>query len=504
MPDVNSGNVKTAPERSPLRDVTARTHRLETVRPMPFLVNPGFHNDSFLTTYGEVMLSDGGEDRATSGFVSYALEHYSPAHGPHFLFWNGGPLSPATLWHNMESGPFVISRRPDGHIDEPPRLVVNSASPIRIGPMALFDPSGTGTGGPLPGQAHDHYYGVHRDVAAAKAKTKWYKETFAPNDEPLIFVGSSYAADRIIGACLELAKEGINIAGLIFVSGSYDQEALRYEKDGNPNPFANALPAMALSAQHHQKLPTREQRMRFDALYHEARGFAQGRYKDVLSGLGGLTTGRKNIIDDLVAYTGMPPEFIEEQNFRIDPLTFRRKLLESDGKVLSAIDGRLAFPNTDTTIEPAVDNWTPLYRAAMETLPAVYPYINSDYRGNVSALSEWDFSGLWSDKSAYEALGELLDMRPDLYMIHVAGLYDLICNTTATESFWRKMHHLTGVDVQYHQIATRSVINYRSTPGVDVAILPAGHQTGASDAARPYLATAFSAMARYVYGDQGW
>src|SRR5687767_14036433 len=68
--------------------------------------------DQFTSLYGDMMLSEAGDDVATMSFAHYQNDS-EPRGRAEFLVWNGGPISPGTLWSNGDLGPMVVRRSED-------------------------------------------------------------------------------------------------------------------------------------------------------------------------------------------------------------------------------------------------------------------------------------------------------------------------------------------------------------------------------------------------------
>ncbi len=479
-------------ERPRLTDVRARSHYINK---LPERVMPG-RWFRFKTLEGEVMLSDGGKDRATMGFVTHKVENaLTEPDRPTYFFWNGGPLTPATMWSDLTLGPVIIRHKNYQGLDSV-SFEANENSPVLWGDIVSVDPVGTGVGRALPGQDPMHYYGVQRDVDAARAFVEWYITEFKREKSPIILVGASYAAFRVTGVAHELHKRGITVSALAFISGHYDYALQDYETD-NPKPFTTILPVMALAAQAHKRLNTREQHMPPDILYDEVEQFANGSYLTALSDVSRLTLDqRKSIVENLAAYTGLSQSFIDELNLRINPTIFRKQLLEEKGLEISAADSRLAFPRRhDTRIDPALDLWEKAYREAMVNQSDIFPYARRDYQGIVNAYPNWDFSGIWSKKRVHEAMVALLTDCPELQILHTAGIYDFINPPARAEKFWKSISDQTGIDVRSTQ-AVGTVLGYRETHGVDIVRFLAGHQIGKDHPTNFMLGIALRSLSR--------
>lgn len=439
------------------------------------------------------------------GFVAHVNQSRENESIATFFGSSGGPGSASRLQMDVQNlGPNGILHDPYGHVE--PRIVENEASPIAEANIVCVDPIGTGHSRMAPGQNETRFYDVQSDAELHAEFIKTYRETFHQTDSPLIIVGSSYAAFRATGGALELEKQGVHVDGLVFISGHYDYSLQDYDQE-DPRPYAYRLPAMALSAHHFFK--DRHKSTAAMALYEEVVMYAKSEYIDILENLEAMSAEeRRTAAEKLSRYIGLSAEEIDAAGFRIDPFDFQDALLEDRGMVLSALDGRLAFPDSEFEIDPAIDRWEKVYKEAVKDHPR-FPYIKDDYKFIAPVAEHWRFTGAWQDGRVDTAMEELLTRNPDLHILHCAGIYDFTNPPLCAEDFWDRMSEKTGVTVRriaalaisdYQvtpgNIPTSAYAGYRTEPGVDIALFRAGHATGADPFARRELGTALRSMAR--------
>lgn len=476
--------------RQALVNVRAETFYLREFLPST-LPPPGIE---YKTTSGEVFLSDSGKKRATMGFVAHRAtqrERQFQPDRPTYFFWNGGPITPATTWSDQSFGPWVMSHPPDSQTANP-GLERNAASPLLWGDVVSVDPVGTGPGAVLPGQDQDHYYGVQRDVEAARSFVEWYIDQFECKENPIILVGSSYGAFRVTGVARELHKSGIKVSALAFLSGHYDYSLKDYEQSEDSRPFTSSLPVMALVSQFHGRL---NRRTPPHILYDEVDRFAKSDYLKALTTEHLSQEQRNGIVERLATYTGLPADLIERSDLRISPQTFGEELLRDRGLELSMLDGRVTCPRgAPVTIDRALDE-REAKRIAARNLGNFHP--QSVYQGTKSVLGEWDFTGIWKERRVHEAMIDLLRENPNLRILHAAGMYDLNTPPACSEIFWEGIQDETGIDIRRDH-SSQSLLSYRETPGVHIATFPTGHQMGVDEYSRLQLGTALRSLTRML------
>lgn len=481
------------------------------------------HNlESIRCLGGTAILSQYQEDKASMSFLAYQkinwpYSSYSDSVAPTAIVVNGGPSTPATA-HNSQifGGPWKVDHGLRGYLGENARLVFNPDALVNHCNVCSLDLVGTGKKSELITRNGKWHLGTEMDSKTVVAFIEFgLNEGIIHLNSPLILVGSSYGAFRMTGAALELARRGINVAGLVIMSGFYDYWLKQYNQDIDPMPFVTSLPAIAAVNNYHRRLTpgyyeakTRilPEAQLFDDKWKftMADDFAQGEYKEALEA--DRLTGRQfdNILRKLVGFTGLDPEVIESKNLRINPFDYTEEIFVGK-KVISCLDGRLIFDRTDDVkLDPMLDDWEQKYIDALINNPdkSGWPETFAEgYRGIVDLDNgNWEYSGIMEDKTVHKAMCELIDLNPDIKILDFNGYYDLNCPAPRSRMFWREMQALNG-DITVSQKTPVTLFDkheFSQYVKVYTNILPMGHQLNSDLVARHNVGEALRSFSNFV------
>lgn len=264
------------PERPPLGTLAIREHEV------------GITSESSAhpveNIAGRVLISEGGQDRATMSFTAYRSRMADPNNDrPLIVCFNGGPMSAAGGWNANELYNPQLSQEKasldDEVLDRTYQRLVDAGEleyeeptihrdVIEFADIVYFDPVGTGYGRTLEGTDDNHFYGVEKGARVATEFTKWiWREFF--HKKRLILAGSSYGAMQMTAMADMISEEGdIELAGLISLSGAYDYNHLIPNQKSARHGALRGYPATD-----------------YEGRYEEARWFAYGEYANAaLSG----------------------------------------------------------------------------------------------------------------------------------------------------------------------------------------------------------------------------
>jgi carboxypeptidase C (cathepsin A) len=424
---------------------------------------------------GTAMLAEDGKDKATLSFIAYSKQTRD-AHRPVTLVMNGGPLSPATLWNQNELfSPQVIRHRLDGHVDVAAPPQPNDASLLQESDIVFLDPAGTGYGDYLSQEKSGRLFGVDNDALCALTFLETFLRSHNQNDAPIILAGSSYATWRMTAMANMLQQKGRDASALLLISGGYDYSLITPDSDTPENNYLTAVtnvPNFAVTALYHGITRSKLSPERY---YDQAAQFAWGPYAKSLIN----QKPSRAIVDQLAAYTGLDTTLIQEHNQVISPDVFQKQLLGARGLIVSGVDSRLAFGDTQpVNIDPALDNWESFYKTrTIDRFSALgYDARDAPYAGILMAHPQWTFPDMWRGRNAKAAMRRLLNHSPDLRIAEVSGLYDLLGNHQKKELFWQELLP----ECQPWQKETMAIGDH-TTPQVQTIStyeVPAGHQPG--------------------------
>lgn len=141
-------------------------------------------------------------------------------------------------------------------------------------------------------------------------------------------------------------RHGVELNGIVLVSSVLDWATLAFGPT-NDLPYIVVLPTYAATAWYHHKLPADLQGDLKKTL-DESKNFAFGEYASaLLNGTRLSMQERRAMAQKVARFTGLSPEFVEENNLRVDAPRFRKELLRDRRLVLGRLDGRFTALDRD-------------------------------------------------------------------------------------------------------------------------------------------------------------
>ena len=351
------------------------------------------------------------EDPTASIFYAAYFKHDESGKRPITFFYNGGPGS-STVWLHMGAfGPKRVITADDQHTPAAPyRLANNEYSLLDATDLVFIDAPGTGFSRLLVAEKdkdkkdkkmqerRKEFYGVDQDGEAFTQFITKFLSQYGRWNSPKYLFGESYGTTRsaVLANKLE-TEQSVDLNGIILLSQilsfSNDIDAPQFNP-GVDQAYALALPTYAATAWYHKKLtnpPTD-----FKAFLSEVETFAMGEYASALAAGTALDETRKHAIaEKLHNYTGLPIDYIERANLRVNGGEFEHTLQIDRGLTTGRLDSRFSGPAMD-----------PLNQAAA-------------YDPQSAAISSaYVAGGVVSDSN--EAKSELLGVDPQLIAEHGA------------------------------------------------------------------------------------
>jgi carboxypeptidase C (cathepsin A) len=287
---------------------------------------------------------------ATMSYVAYFKGDKEDSHRPITFLFNGGPGS-STVWLHMGAfGPKRVVTADDTHSPAAPyRLVDNEYSLLDASDLVFVDAPGTGFSHLRGADKEKAFYGVDQDAHAFANFIVEFLSRHNRWNSPKYLFGESYGTTRSAALSNILENEkSLDLNGVILLS-----QVLNFD-DGvdapqlNPGidlPYVLALPTYAATAWYHHKLPN--QPATIEPLLREVEAFALSDYIQALAAGSTLSAERKSAIAaKLHDYTGLPADYIERANLRVNGGEFEKSLLGSD-TTTGRLDTRFAGPTID-------------------------------------------------------------------------------------------------------------------------------------------------------------
>ncbi|GBD43235.1 hypothetical protein HRbin40_00704 [bacterium HR40] len=436
---------------------------------------------SFRATAGFLPIPDPEDPAADMFFVAYQrIDGDGFAARPVTFFLNGGPGAASVWLHLGAAGPKRLRLEPDGQLSSVPGLDVNPHSWLAFTDLVFVDPVGTGFSRPRPrsdgspGGAHPQdFFTVSRDLESLAAFMRLWLDRFGRRSSPPFLVGESYGGFRAARLARLLEERfDIRLKAVVLVSPVLEFELLRGADDHNLLPWLTRYPSFALTAGYHGRGRYAGIEEVDERLIAELEDWASG---ELLSGLARLPrlpeAEARAFLVGLSDRLGLPPELVIRRRGRIGMQLFAKELLRDRQRIVGLYDGRAsgADPRPDRPQhrggDPSFDPLAAAFAAAFSSYLAQELGWRTDRRYLVLAreLAEhWDYrdalEGGMGYPGASDDLVEALALLPDMRVLIVHGLYDLV-------TAW---------------YATRWVIDHEPMPEsararIDWLLLPGGH-----------------------------
>ena len=287
---------------------------------------------------------------ASMSYVAYFRGDKEDVHRPIMFLYNGGPGS-STVWLHMGAfGPKRVITADDTHSPAAPYKVVdNEYTLLNASDLVFIDAPGTGFGHLRGADKEKAFYGIDEDAHAFANFIIEFLSRHGRWNSPKFLFGESYGTTRSAALANILSNEkSMDLNGVVLLS-----QVLNFD-DGvdapqfNPGvdlPYALALPTYTATAWYHHKLAT--QPAAIEPLLREVEAFALGEYLQALTAGSTLSPERKTAIaQKLHDYTGLPVDYIERANLRVNGGEFEKNLLGAD-ITTGRLDTRFAGPTID-------------------------------------------------------------------------------------------------------------------------------------------------------------
>src|SRR5277367_6745869 len=328
---------------------------------------------------------------AGMSYVAYFRGDKEDVHRPITFLYNGGPGS-STVWLHMGAfGPKRVVTADDTHSPAAPyRLIDNEYSLLDVSDLVFIDAPGTGFGHLRGTDKEKAFYGVDQDAHAFANFIVEFLSRHNRWNSPKYLFGESYGTTRSAALANILENEkSLDLNGVILLSQILNFDNSPDGPQFNPGmdlPYVLALPTYTATAWYHHKLPN--QPAALEPLLREVENFAMTDYMQALAAGSTLSAERKAAIAArLHNYTGLPADYVERANLRVNGGEFEKTLLGSE-ITTGRLDTRFAGPTIDPMSKEA--EYDPQSAA-----------ISSAY---VSAFNEYVRSSLkFGDRKTYKA-----------------------------------------------------------------------------------------------------
>lgn len=348
----------------------------------------------YTATAGRLVLkTESGSAEAAIFFTAYTVDNLDPRTRPLTFVFNGGPGT-ATAWLHMGAlGPKRIKLDPDGAVPAPPYVTVDNPDTILDRTDLVFiDAPGTGYSRVRP-DLKRQFFNINGDADAFYRFIRLYLTRYQRWRSPLFLFGESYGTTRAAALANHLADGYIPLNGVALLSVGLDFQTLA-PSNMNDLPYQVIVPTYTMLAAYHKKLAP-ELTRDLDTTIAKVEQWCANDYAQALAEGDTLPADkRRQIVDQLAAYSGLKPELIEENNLRIDPQVFMHNLLKDRKLEVGRVDGRVASSAPQSSahepfFDPAMAALLPAFNAAMND----YAETELGYKSDVPYVI-WDFEGI--------------------------------------------------------------------------------------------------------------
>ncbi|HEY4084172.1 MAG TPA: peptidase S10 [Burkholderiaceae bacterium] len=326
---------------------------------------------------GTLVLKDAkGEGTASLFYTAYFKKGEDTNKRPVTFLYNGGPGS-ATMWLHMGSfGPKRVASNGDKAIGGAPfELVENEYSLLDASDLVFIDAPGTGFSTFADKEkGAKEYFGVDPDAHAFAQFIESFITRYGRWNSPKYLFGESYGTPRsAMVANILINERSIGLNGVILLSQILNMTGLRPNvTPGVDLAYQNLLPSFAAVAWYHKVLD--KQPAELKPFLKEVEQFAIGDYAQALAQGTALSDERKHEIALRIhAYTGLPVDYIERANLRIDAGHFGQELLINRGLITGRLDARFSGPPMD----PLSASWE--YDPFSASVQSAYAALFNDY-----------------------------------------------------------------------------------------------------------------------------
>jgi carboxypeptidase C (cathepsin A) len=381
---------------------------------------------------------------ASMFYVAYFAKGERKGPRPVTFFYNGGPGS-ATVWLHLGAfGPKRIVTANDSHTPAAPyRLVNNDFSLLDATDMVFIDAPGTGFSR-VSGKDHDKaFYGVDADAWAFADFITQFLSRHGRWNSPKYLFGESYGTTRSAVVANLLQNDfSVDLNGVILLSQILVFDTSADGPESNPGidlPYQLALPTYAATAWYHHKLPGPARTL--PALLAEVENFAMHDYAEALQQGNEIPAERRNAVaQQLHQYTGLPVDYIEKANLRINGGMFEKNLQDERDLTTGRLDARFSGPTFDPLgKEAAYDPQSAAISSAY--VSAFNDYARSElkispertFKPGIELWRTWNFLHqppgaplpLPQAANVLPDLAMAMKYNPDLKVLVTGGYYDL-------------------------------------------------------------------------------
>ncbi|MDB4907712.1 MAG: peptidase serine carboxypeptidase [Gemmatimonadetes bacterium] len=298
---------------------------------------------NYTAVAGMLPMRNGASGAVEGGmyYVAYLKDNTNASTRPITFTFNGGPGSASVWLHLGAFGPKKVKLTSEGSAPPPPYSYMDNENTLLDQTDLVFiDPIGTGYSRATSQQVGANFWGLDEDLRSVAEFIRLYLVRHDRMGSPKFLAGESYGTTRAAGLSGNLADDGIVMNGVVLLSTvlNFGYSA---QTRGNDLGFIGFIPTYAATAWYHKKLPADLQSKSVGEVTSMAERWASNEYAAALMKGNKLTPAElKTVTDQMVRFTGLDRDVIEQNELRVALGTFDSELLRSDRQQVGRLDGR--------------------------------------------------------------------------------------------------------------------------------------------------------------------
>lgn len=341
----------------------------------------------------QVISSDSGEPVARLYAMDYLSSAAPSPMRPVIFIWNGGPSVAATTLHMAGFGPrrMALSELGEPAPGDPVGLIDNPDTLLDWADLVFLDPVETGWSRLLDESQRAWLYSAEGDAWVVERFIRQWLKAHGRSQAPIYLMGTSYGSIRAAILSRLMAEAGTPPQGVILFSQGVNLIETT-QRRLNVIGYASNISQMAVIARFHGRGAYLEHTP--EALLQLAEDFAMGAYLQALVQGHDLAPERFAAVSlQLADLLGLPVGRIREQHLLVNKRQFRTWLLEDQGLVLAANDGRHVSPAADPgPSDPAIVRVPEAWQIHFQELFGQALDLEN-YRLRAPDTEQWDWGG---------------------------------------------------------------------------------------------------------------
>lgn len=394
----------------------------------------------YRATAGYMVLKDAKDKaRANIFFTAYTkLGETDLAKRPLTFSFNGGPGSSSVWLHLGMLGPKRVVMTDKGESLPPPyKWVDNESSWLDQTDLVFIDPVSTGYSRAAKDVDAKQFHGFTGDIESVGEFIRLWTTRNQRWASPKFLVGESYGTTRAAGLSDYLQRKyDFYLNGICLISSIMNFQTARFAP-GNDLPYQLFLPTYTAAAFYHGKLKGDLAKDLPKSLARVEEFVMKDYSLALMQGAALPETERQKIAAQLSAFTGLPVDYVLEQNLRVDIFKFVTELRRSEHRTIGRLDSRfVGITDSDGFVDPSLEAINGGYTTALnDYMRRELKYENDlSYEILTGAVQPWSYSNVENEYlNVAETLKKAMTKNPFLKVWIANGHYDLATPYFATK-----------------------------------------------------------------------